>query len=39
MNRFIRTTQRVLPSLLALVWETAPDAASAPVILIERLEG
>jgi hypothetical protein len=39
MNKFIRTAQGVLPTLLALVWETAPGAASAPLILIERLEG
>jgi hypothetical protein len=39
MNMLIRTTQRVLPTLLALVWETTPNAASALVLLIERLEG
>jgi len=39
MNKFIRTTQRVLSTLLVLVWGTAPNAASAPLILIERVEG
>jgi hypothetical protein len=39
MNKLIRTTQRVLPTLLALAWETAPTPAAAPLILIERLEG
>jgi hypothetical protein len=38
MNKFIHTARTVLPTLLLLVWGTAPDAAPGPGILIERLE-
>lgn len=38
MNKFIRTTRAAFPTLLALAWGVAPNASSAPRILIERRE-
>ena len=39
MNKLILTTRAALPTLLALAWGVAPNAAPAPRVLVERGEG